>query len=128
MTPQEVVWFFNHKYGEKAYVIENDTHVHIFTPKSKWQIIKADYPRFKEYTLYHWSTKAGKGYHKQMKGRNLDYLVFCACFHDEEKCVFPRDFTEFRRRWDLYNYGQQLAESCMRFAWLSGEEFHNDEC
>lgn len=122
MTPQEVVWFFNHKCGEKAYVVETETHVHIFTVRSKWQIIKADYSRFKEYTLYHYSLAAGKGYHKQMKGRNLDYLVFCACFHDEEQTVFPKDFTEFRRLWDMYCYGREIEERANRWDWLCGKE------
>lgn len=122
MTPQEVVWFFNHKHGEKAYVVETKTHVHIFTTKSKWQIIKADHARFHQYTLYHFSSVAGEGYHKQMVGYNLDYLVFCACYHDEENCVFSRDFIEFKRLWDMYCFGREVEERALCWDWLCGKE------
>ena len=66
MTPQEVVWFFNHKHGERAYLVETEQYLQIFTSKSKWKIIKDDYRRFRQYTLYHFSMRAGQGYHKQM--------------------------------------------------------------
>ena len=123
MTAQEVVWFFNHKHGEKAYVVETNTHIHIFTPKSKWQIIKADYARFHEYTLYHFSLKAGAGcYHRQMKGYNIDYLVFCACYHDEDNVVFSRDFKEFQRLYDMYCYGREIEERANCWDWLCGKE------
>lgn len=125
MTAQEVVWFFNHKYGEKAYVVETPTRIHIFTSKSKWQIIKDDYSRFHKYTLYHYSIRAGKGYHKQMTGREIDYLVFCACWHDKERVVFPRDFNSFQYLWEMYLYGRQIEERAARFAWICGEELGN---
>ena len=46
MTPEEVVWFANHKYGENAYLIESETELLILTARSKWRILLNDLRRF----------------------------------------------------------------------------------
>ena len=123
MTPQEVVWFFNHKHGERAYLVETEQYLQIFTSKSKWKIIKDDYRRFKQYTLYHFSTRAGQGYHKQMNGRTLEYLVYCACCHDEtETYTTPKTWNEFCRLYDMYCYGREIEERANCWDWLCGKE------
>lgn len=80
MTAQEVVWFFNHRYGEKAYIVETNNEINIFTMKSKWKIIKSDFPRFHYYTLFHYNLKSKTGYHKQMSGRTTEFLTFVLVF------------------------------------------------
>lgn len=34
MTPQEIVWFINHKYGEQAYIVDDGKEIRIFTAKA----------------------------------------------------------------------------------------------
>lgn len=121
MTAQEVVWFFNHRYGERAYIVETNDEINIFTKKSKWKIIKSDFPRFHYYTLFHYNLKSKTGYHKQMSGRTIEFLTFCACFHDELDFVGPQEFIEFERQYEMYCYGRELYERACAFEWLSGE-------
>jgi hypothetical protein len=52
MTPEEVVWFINHKYGEQAYLVETDEQILIFSRVSKWVIFKKDFTKFHIYTLF----------------------------------------------------------------------------
>ena len=95
VTAYEVAWFINHKYGEQAYVIETEQQILIFTAKSKWIVQKTDYRRFHFYTLFHSNNTQGYGYHVQMRGNHIDYLVYCAIMHDNG---LLQDWNYFLRR------------------------------
>lgn len=118
MRPEEVVWFFNHKKGEKAYFMETKNVIQIFTPSSKWAIFKNDYTRFHRFSLYHYNDKRRRGYHKQMEGYELDYLVYCACYHDEPEFVSPKEWKEFQRLWEMYKLGREIEESVATWDFL----------
>lgn len=119
MTPLEVVYFCNHKYGESAYVVEDDNWVYLFTRYSKWLIKKSDFKNFGKYTLFHSNNDKGNGYHIQKHGRDLDFLVYEAVCHDAIEREKRLSFTDFKRSWELYIYGQMLYESVCSFEFLA---------
>ena len=114
MTAYEVAWFINHKYGEQAYVIETEQQILIFTAKSKWIVQKTDYQRFHFYTLFHSNNTQGYGYHVQMRGNRIDYLVYCAIMHDNG---LLQDWNYFLNSWQLYCLGRQIEERAALFEW-----------
>ena len=117
MTPDEVVWFANHKYGECAYLIEYGNEMMILTTKSKWRILLNDLHRFGHYTLFHLNHATDRvHYHKQCESRDLDYLVYYAIRHDLD---LPCDMREFERLWEMYCRGRELEESVAIFEFLS---------
>ena len=126
MTPQEVIWFINHKYKERAYLVENEAELRIFTKESVWRIFKSDWQCYGGYYLYHSNKIYGSGYHRQGGlAKNLARIVWYAALHDSLDLTFPRDYNhwaDFNKSFELYSYGQHLWESCCRFAFLAGEE------
>lgn len=123
MTPSEVIWFINHKYGERAYLVESETEYRIFTQESVWRIFKSDWQHYKGYYLYHSNKLRGSGYHRQGEiSRELSKLIWYVALHDSYDLTFVRDWLAFNKSWRLYCYGQRLYESCYRFAFLAGEE------
>lgn len=120
MTSSEVVWFINHKYGEQAYVVETETQVLVFTAKSKWIVQKDDKERFGFYTLFHSNLASGKGFHVQMRGHHVDFLVWCALTHDMEKFYAIEEWNEFVKAWELFLLGRECEERAAIFQWLSG--------
>lgn len=119
MTSSEVVWFINHKYGEQAYVVETETQVLIFTAKSKWIVQKDDYKRFGFYTLFHSNSNKGKGFHVQMRGRHIDFLVWCAITHDMNDFYEIKRWDDFVKSWELYLLGRECEERAAIFQWFS---------
>lgn len=120
MTADEVVDFFNHKVGERAYVINEEDKIRIFTKDSKWLIFK-DYNKCgSKYILYHSSSaKDHKHYHAQMESYNLDFLIFRACIHDYDD--LPRGFgnwENFKRSWEYFCLGRDIAESVEKWIFL----------
>ena len=83
MTPAEIVWFINHKYGEQAYIVDDGKEIRIFTAKSIWRI---DYSKFHGYYLYHSNNKSGTGFHNQNnhKSDDVNWLVWYAILHDSD--------------------------------------------
>ena len=122
MTPSEVVWFCNHKYGEIAYMTEDNDWVYLYTLHSKWLIKKSDFSRFGRYTLFHSNCAEGEGYHIQKQGHDLDFLVYSAIVHDAVERSKRIEFVDFKRKWDMYQYGQQLWESVQCFNFLAGND------
>lgn len=120
MTPEEVVWFANHKYGENAYLIESETELLILTARSKWRILLNDLRRFGYYTLFHLNHATDMiYYHKQCTSRDLDFLVYYAVRHDLD---IPCDMKEFERLWQMYCLGRELEESIATFEFFSTED------
>lgn len=120
MTPDEVVWFANHKYGECAYLIEYGNEMIILTAKSKWRILLNDLHRFGHYTLFHLNHATDRVYyHKQCESRDLDFLIYYAIRHDLN---IPCDMREFERLWNMYCLGRELEESVAAFEFLSMED------
>ena len=120
MTSSEVVWFINHKYGEQAYVVETEKQVLIFTAKSKWIVQKNDKGRFGFYTLFHSNISKGEGFHVQMRGYNIDFLVWAAITHDMEKFYSNNEWNDFVKAWNLYLLGRECEERAATFQWLCG--------
>lgn len=116
VTAHEVEWFINHKYGEQAYVVETEKQIFIFTAKSKWIVQKTDYNRFRFYTLFHSNNVQGSGYHVQMRGKHVDYLIYCAIMHDNG---LEQDWNKFYKQWELYCLGRKIEERAAQFSWLS---------
>ena len=125
MTPSEVVWFCNHKYGETAWLIEDKDYIYLYTLYSKWLIRKNDFKRFGKYTLFHSNSIEGKGYHIQKQGHDLDFLIYCAVVHDAVERNKRIEFVDFKRNWDMYQYGQQLWESVQCFNFLAGNDLRH---
>lgn len=122
MTIEQIVSFANHKYGESAYWFRLGNEIQVWTAKSKWRILLSDMARFGHYTLYHLNHKTDKVYyHRQCESKDVSYLVYYAVLHDLDK---PYDWKGFQDSYELYVYGQELAESCARFAFLSGDDWH----
>ena len=119
MTSSEVVWFINHKYGEQAYVVETEKQVLVFTAKSKWIVQKDDKKRFGFYTLFHFNLARGEGFHVQMRGRNIDFLVWCALTHDMEEFYTIDKWNDFIQSWELFQLGQECEERAALFKWFS---------
>ena len=117
MTAQEVVWFINHKYGEQAYVVETEKQILIFTAKSKWIVQKTDYESFRYYTLFHFNNAQGSGYHVQMRGHDIDFMVYSAIMHDLE---LGYDWNGFLQSWKLFLLGREIEERAAAFQWHSG--------
>ena len=101
MTSSEVVWFINHKYGEQAYVVETEKQVLVFTAKSKWIVQKDDKKRFGFYTLFHSNLAKGEGFHVQMRGRHVNFLVWVAVTHDMDDFYAIREWNDFVNAWEL---------------------------
>ena len=119
MTSSEVVWFINHKYGEQAYVVETETQILIFTAKSKWIVQKEDMKRFGFYTLFHFNLEEGAGFHRQMRGYNIDFLVWCAIMHDMDEFYPNSAWNKFYEDWQMYLLGREIEERAATFKWLS---------
>ena len=85
MSVEEVVYFANHKFGEVAYLVENEKEYLLMTTFSKWKILKNDFSRFQCYTLYHNNSISLEGFHRQSKSKNLAFLIFDAIRHDTPK-------------------------------------------
>ena len=119
MTSSEVVWFMNHKYGEQAYVIETEKQVLVFTAKSKWIVQKDDKERFGFYTLFHFNATEGKGFHKQMRGNHIDFLIWCAIMHDMDRFYANYEWNDFMNAWELYLLGREIEARAAAFEWLS---------
>lgn len=125
MTPDEACFFYNHKYGEQAYLITDNMNIlHIYTIKGKWMINLNDLRRFGVYTLSHGNEVEGAHYHKQMRGHDLTYLVFYAMCHDSPTGCYGSidNYNEFRRLWLMYQLGRQCEERAYRWDWLCGKE------
>lgn len=124
MTPYEIVWFMNHKYGEQAYIIEDEKEIKIFTAKSIWRIFKSDYFKFNGYYLYHSNNTSGIGFHNQnnYKSNDVNWLIWYAVLHDSDVNIAytKENYEKFQHSYSLYLYGQKLYESCCQFAFLSG--------
>lgn len=124
MTPYEIVWFINHKYGEQAYIIEDEKEIKIFTAKSIWRIFKSDYFKFNGYYLYHSNNTSGIGFHNQNnhKSSDVNWLIWYAVLHDSDVNIAytKENYEKFQQSYSLYLYGQKLYESCCQFAFLSG--------
>jgi len=119
VTSSEVVWFINHKYGEQAYVVETEAQVLIFTAKSKWIVQKKDYKRFGFYTLFHFNLEEGSGFHVQMRGHHIDFLVWAAIMHDMDGFHPNSEWNQFYESWQLYLLGREIEERAATFEWLS---------
>ena len=118
MTPDEVVWFINHKYGEQAYIVETNEEILIFSRTSKWIIFKKDFSKFHIYTLFHFNDIERKHYHIQNRSGNIDYLVFQAVMHDNKNNHI--DWLEFKRLWEMYLLGREIEERATKWEWLAG--------
>ena len=121
MKPDEVISFCNHKYGERAYYLENVDEIIIYTEKSIWRILKKDYTRFGLYSLKHLNYKKNDNtYHKQFESTNLNYLVYYCYMHDYEKQSYGiEDFYKFLKSYEMFCYGRELYSSCMTFQFLA---------
>ena len=115
MTPEEVVWFINHKYGEQAYLIETDKQILIFSRVSKWVIFKKDFIKFHIYTLFHFNDTEREHYHVQDRSTNLDYLVFRAIIHDYKFI----DWKEFQQSWELFLLGREVESRVAAWEWIA---------
>lgn len=126
MTPERVVWFFNHKYGEQAYMMtDTDTdRILIMTPKGKWAIFLKDYKRFGHYDLYHMS-KDGS-YHKQCYEFDLSYCVFRAlahdCLMDGKSCMAHKAWIPFQKSYEIWLYGRWLEREVSKWYWDNDED------
>lgn len=126
MTPERVVWFFNHKYGEQAYLMtDTDTNrLLIMTPKGKWVIFLDDYKRFRQYDLYHMSNDGS--YHKQCWEKDLDYCVFRALAHDckmgDSYVMAYKAWESFKRSYEIWLYGRWLEREVSKFFWDNEED------
>ena len=119
MTAYEVEWFLNHKYGEQAYVVQTEKQILIFTAKSKWIVAKNDYDRFHFYTLFHSNNKTGTGFHVQMRGRNIDYLVYCAIMHDNDDFWGKQNWYNFMESWRLFLLGREIESRAAAWDYLT---------
>lgn len=126
MTPGEVVWFCNHKYGETAWMIEDKNWIYLYTLSSKWLIKKNDFHRFGKYTLFHSNHIEGEGYHIQKQGHDLDFLVYEAVSHDAVEKSRRLNFLDFKKSWEMYKYGQELFEQVQTFNFLCGSDLSAD--
>lgn len=122
MTPDEVVGFCNHLYGETSWFLEDKEWIYLFTLRSKWLIKKNDYKRFGFYTLFHFNETEGQNYHPQKQSHSLDFLIYEAICHDATKKEERYKFSDFLKAWDIFKYGQQLFENTQTFNFLAGEE------
>ena len=123
MTADEVIWFINHKYGEQAALDETSDLIKIYTGKSTWLIHKHDYEKFGRYELFHANQTTHIGYHRQMYGYTIPYLVYCAVMHDYPPIFSTRKtWDEFQNMWDLYQLGQSLWKSVCEWDEVCGYE------
>lgn len=130
MTPQDVVWYANHKYGELAYMVETDNAYLIFTEHSQWCIYKNDKERFGTYTLYHrnYADGAPEGFHPQFKIPNCSLLTYIAVMHDKcKKNAIPgvdgdiHGYDKFQDAWHLYLLGREIEERAATWDFLAAE-------
>lgn len=117
MTAQEVAWFINHKYGEQAYVVEDDEKFVILSLKSKWVIFKKDFAKFHTYTLFHFNDVEREHYHVQDRSVNLDYLIFRAIIHDYKYV----DWKEFCNSWELFLLGREVESRAAAWEWICND-------
>ena len=115
MTPEEVVWFINHKYGEQAYLVETDEQILIFSRVSKWVIFKKDFTKFHIYTLFNFNDTEREHYHVQDRSINLDYLVFRAIVHDGKYI----GWKEFCQNWELFLLGREIESRVAAWEWIT---------
>ena len=119
MSPQEVVWFVNHKFGEQAYLVENDEKITILTLKSKWVIFKKDFSRFHIYTLFHFNDEEREHYHIQNKSRNIDYLVYIALTHDNGGRY--SEWKQFCENWELFKLGREIESRASAWNFITSD-------
>ena len=120
MTAQEVVWFINHKYGEQAYIVETNDQILLFTKESKWVINKNDYSKFHCYTLFHSNNKQGNGFHVQMRGNHIDFLVYQAIMHDNKEIFSNREtWDNFQNAWELFLLGRKIEAEISAWEWMT---------
>lgn len=120
MTAQEVVWFINHKYGEQAYIVETNDQILLFTKESKWIINKNDYSKFHCYILFHSNNKQGNGFHVQMRGNHIDFLVYQAIMHDNKEIFSDREtWDDFQNAWELFLLGRKIEAEINAWEWMT---------
>lgn len=117
MTIDEVVFFANHRFGETAYLIEDNNEFLLFTAQSKWRILKKDFSRFHKYILYHSNNTTMEGFHRQKDGVSLDFLIFDAIRHDNN-AMNGISWEEFHRLWGMYLLGREVESRAATFNFL----------
>jgi hypothetical protein len=119
MSPQEVVWFINHKFGEQAYLVEDNDKIVILSLKSKWIIFKKDFARFHTYTLFHFNDVEREHYHVQNKSQNIDYLVYIALMHDNGGKYSA--WKQFCESWELFKLGREIESRAAAWNFITSD-------
>lgn len=117
MSVEEVVYFANHKFGEVAYLIENENEYLLMTTFSKWKILKNDFSRFRYYVLYHSNNTFLEGFHRQSKSVNPAFLIFDAIRHDTSE-MNKMSWENFNYLWDMFLFGRELESNIATFNFL----------
>ena len=134
MTPNEVVWYANHKYGEMAYMVETKDAYLIFTTESQWRIYKKDKERFGTYCLYHMNHVDGteKGFHVQCKLPNCSCLTYIAVMHDKcKRKQLPlkgdmNEYNDFQNQWHIFRLGRDIESDIAAWDYMTKDVIECD--